>query len=418
MKNYSNQIKQLSRAMLYLICGLILVTSPTLAGKSTTIDGIVHMSNGDQPSDGRETMKLSELWRAGGEEDEDSIFGVITQVRVDKDLNTYLLDTQLSEVKVYDPSGEMIRTLSREGDGPGEVRTPIDMVFLQDGSLGILQAFPGRVVKVDLAGDPAGDITIGSPEEGGLVVLIDAQSREGQMVLGGTRIAQGTPGSRTTTNFIASFNEAGEELVRYEEGVTTMDFTNLKISEDDQYFPHLRHWAISRDGRIYTAPQRNEYVINVYSQDGELERIIKRQFDVPPRTEEQNANIQAIFEAQTANSPIEIDFKASDNEPVITSIFLDAKDFLWVEHSMSNRDQPDGVMRTYDVFDVSGHLVKQVAIECEGDGSSDGLIFAGESRVLLVKGYIGALRSLSAGGAPIGTSDEEEAPMEVVCFSR
>ena len=40
----------------------------------------------------------------------------------DDDGNIYLLDSQLSEVKVFSPDGEPLKTLSREGDGPGEFR--------------------------------------------------------------------------------------------------------------------------------------------------------------------------------------------------------------------------------------------------------------------------------------------------------
>ncbi len=417
MNGYQKISQNLTGVLAGVFCMLLLVSLPAIAGQETRIEGILHVQNGDKPDQGAETMNLSEIWRAGGDDDEESIFGIITQVRVDQEMNTYLLDTQLSEVLVYDPAGEMIKTLSREGDGPGEVRTPIDMVFLPDGSLGILQAFPGRVIKVDLNGDPAGEITLGSPEDGGMVILIDAFCSEDQMVFGGTKITQGE-GQQVITSFIASFNEAGEELIRFEEGVRTLNFADFKINEDEQYFPVLRHWTISPDRRLYTAPERNEYVINVYNLDGSIERVIERKFDVPPRTDEEIEVVQNLFDAQMANVPIEVDFKMSDNEPVITSLFVDARGLLWVEHCLSNKNQPDGIMRTYDVFDTAGNLIKQVAIECEGNGKTDGLIFAGEERVLLVKGYIAALRALSAQGASIAGSDEDEGPMEVVCFSR
>ena len=48
----------------------------------------------------------------------------------------------------------------------------------------------------------------------------------------------------------------------------------------------------------------------------------------------------------------------------------------------------------------------------------DGLIFAGEDRLLLGKGFIDALISLQTQGAgPSLSEDEEPAPMEVICYA-
>ncbi len=45
-----------------------------------------------------------------------------------------------------------------EGDGPGEVRGPRDMVLMDDGRVGVVQEVPGKMIFVDRLGNPAGDL--------------------------------------------------------------------------------------------------------------------------------------------------------------------------------------------------------------------------------------------------------------------
>lgn len=51
----------------------------------------------------------------------------------------FLLDQQLSEVKVFDSAGQWLRTMGREGEGPGEFRGPVDLALLPGGQVGVLQ---------------------------------------------------------------------------------------------------------------------------------------------------------------------------------------------------------------------------------------------------------------------------------------
>ena len=64
---------------------------------------------------GQETLELEELWRVGGWDDEEVLFGVITDIIADREGNFYMLDSQLNEVQVYAPDGEYLRTIGREG---------------------------------------------------------------------------------------------------------------------------------------------------------------------------------------------------------------------------------------------------------------------------------------------------------------
>ena len=82
----------------------------------------------DGPSLGVRTLVLKELWRVGGE-DEDVLFGRIVDVQRHPNGEVYILDNQMCQVVVISGDGEHLRDLSRQGDGPGEIRQPMGLVF-------------------------------------------------------------------------------------------------------------------------------------------------------------------------------------------------------------------------------------------------------------------------------------------------
>ncbi|MFH1145195.1 MAG: hypothetical protein V1774_11680 [Candidatus Eisenbacteria bacterium] len=406
----------ISRAWMWAaLVGTLCLAAPAWAGEHVTTDGVEHVVNKDKPKLEAQTLRLEKVWSAGGPDGE-ALFGLITQAIVDESGNVYLLDTQLSEVQVYSPAGEQVKTLSREGEGPGEVRTPTDLFFLPDGRLGLVQAFPGKVVTVDREGNPGGTITVGGtdPTAGGFMVLLDGSAAGGNLVLAGIHLATRET-SQDRTSFLASFTLEGVERTRYLERKSVLDFQNFKIVEKDQYFVYPRRWAVGPQGEVYAAPERDAYVIQVYSPEGKLVRVIERAFEPRPRTEKEMARVEAVAEAQTRQIPIEVEMNLEKTEPAITSIHARPNGELWVASSRSIHGQPAGIMVTFDVFDKQGDFSRQVAVACDGDGIEDGLFFAGSGHMLLVKGLADAAVSMQ--GATLETAEgEEPAPMEAVYY--
>jgi hypothetical protein len=404
-----------------LLITLLLLPGAALAAEEVTIEGVLHVRNPDTPAGGTETWQLEEVWRAGGDDDE-VFFGIITKVLTDDEGNVYMLDSQLSEVKVFSPDGEFLRTLSRQGTGPGEIQGATDMLLTADGNLGLVQSFPGKIIKIDLAGDPAGTVApaSGDPTQGGLMAVVDAQQAGGNLVMGGISIAVNpAEQTQTRTNFLASFDDEGKELARYEEKAVHWDFKNFVLSEKQQYFVHFRHWAVGPDGRVYAAPYRNRYAINVYQPDGTLDRVIEREYTSWERDERSRKIIDTIMAGQSRQFPFEIRTEIEETEADISSIHTGPEGTLWVRSSRSNQDQPDGIMMTYDVFDAQGGFEKQVAIACEGDGFEDGLFFAGDDRIIRVTSFLDAVVSIQAGGASASDDEEDdgdETPMEAICY--
>jgi len=130
---------------------LILVPLSASAGEVVQVDGVPHVRNAAVPAEGVQTQPLTELWRVGGE-DEEVFFGTIFSVLTDQDGNVYLLDGQLNQIEVYSPGGEHLRTLGREGEGPGEVRRAQDRLNLPGGRIRAVEQIPGKIVAFERDG--------------------------------------------------------------------------------------------------------------------------------------------------------------------------------------------------------------------------------------------------------------------------
>ena len=78
---------------------------------------------------------------------EEYLFGSVSAIAVDDDHNVYVLDGQARHVRVYDSDGTYVKTLGRDGEGPGEFKVPIGLaisnsrVLVRDPANGRVQLF-------------------------------------------------------------------------------------------------------------------------------------------------------------------------------------------------------------------------------------------------------------------------------------
>lgn len=369
----------------------------------------------DEPQLPPRTLTLQEQWRVGGE-DGDLLFGMMIDSVEDEAGNVYLLDAQLGEVSVISPDGEYLRTISGRGEGPGEVQMPQNLLFLPDGALGILEAFPAHVVTMDTEGVPGPEITIGVNADGavtGFRAAFQIACRNGSILLGGQRSTPSDVG-QARTQYLARISAAGEELVRYRESHMVLDFTRARFVETEMLPPFLLASALDGEGRAYCARSHDDYAIEVYGTDGSLEKVIERRFEPRRRTDREMSRLNALIDAWIQGFPGELERVLEKTEPTIDDLHVDDRGVLWVKHSRSGDDRPGGVLLTYDTFAPDGRWLQQVAIRGEGDPMYDGIRFLGDDRVLLIRGYVLA-RWASRGALNVDFGEEEAQAMEVIC---
>jgi hypothetical protein len=383
----------------------------------TPLGAVPVVENSEQPVGGNRVLQLQEMWRIGGEDDEENLLGVINKVMADDAGNLYLLDIQLTEVQVFSPEGDFLHSLGGPGDGPGELRRASDMVFMPDGTLGLVQGFPGRIVQVDMAGLPAGEWRLGGddPSAGGFFALQGAACLGGQLVLSGARITRGET-TRTAVNFISLFGMDQTELVTFIDKTSVREFRGADFSEKDNYFPHRGGWALAPDGRVYVAPERNGYKIEVYGPRGGVERAFSRSYESWKRTDQELEKARESMIPMRRRNRRAPDVVVEPTEKDILQMQVATDGRLWVLPSRGIKNQPSGIHSTWDLFDDQGNYAQTVSLACDGDGERDAIFFAGNDLVILVKEHAEAMTAFRGQSGEDQESELDARPLEVVCY--
>jgi hypothetical protein len=404
--------------LLLLLLLLALSNANTAAaGEKSTIEGVLHVHNGATPSSGTETIALEELWRVGGD-DEEILFGLVAQALVDDDNNVYLLDSQLSQVEVFTADGEHLKTLGRQGEGPGEFNAAFDMVFMPDGTLGVSQSFPGKLIKLNLDGTPAGTFqpTFGDATTGGFLALVNSLSAGGNLVLAGLDITfdQATF-TQVRRNFVASFDDTGKPKTTYVSVEKKWELRDFTLTDDlqDAVWGRL---DVGDDGKVVCGIPRNEYTLTVFNPDGTVDRVIHRECESWRRNDKARARMAAQNEGVLRQFPPGADYEIDDFAPIIASLDVRDDGSIWVMTSESQFTAAPGDY-TFDVFSPEGDYVKRITLQAEGSADDDLLVAAKEGLVFQITGFWDALTA-AIGGQGSGSEDEgeDDAPMEVVCY--
>jgi len=399
-----------------LFWALVVITVFLLPAGGSIAADVPRVDNPSEPAQGTHKVELEELWRIGGLDDEENIFGIVNRALVDDDNNIYLLDAQLSQISVFSPDGELVKVLGKEGDGPGEFRGPVDMAFMPDGTVGVVQAFPGKVIKLNLDNTPAGTWELGDPTSGGFFIMRALKSNGGVVVAGGTqqKIDQAI-GEINRRNFVGTLAEDGRLNAALTEVEHIMNLSNLKLDELEIIESPDRRFDVGVDGQTVVAIDRYGYEISVFDSAGELERVFSRQYESWPRDERAKKLWQNIFDFIETNQAPGAEIHIEDFQPDVEFLRVADDGSIWVLTSRAMWDSPEGIFTSYDVFSPDGVYQKKLDFVCEGDPVNDFLFFGGDDLAFVVTGFWDAALSQFGGNGAI-SEDEEPEPMSVICY--
>jgi hypothetical protein len=379
-------------------------------GSEVTKDGVTHVMNPATPIEPASTASPGELWRVGGEDDEDVIFGVVSNISADEEGNLYLLDAQLNEVMVFTDAGEYLRSIGRAGEGPGEFRRPIGMFFTPDGNVAVLQSMPGRIILMTPEGEAIGNHPVPEAPDGGMMMFFQGDRAGDHIILDTNSFVRRDTGMDITRELVR-VNAQGET-------VGTLHKAKMDVMSFDEKEMIAILWTCGPDGRVYVSDNFDGYSVKVYGPSGTVDHVIERAYEHRKRTAEEMEESKPRVMLQRGNRRESPETKGSETDRDIMALLPRHDGTLWVVSSHGGRDQVDGVIATFDVFGEDGRFEQQVTVEGDGDFVDDGIHFVGD-KLYVVKGLRSARRAQHGGREGEEMSEEElesAEPVALVCY--
>ena len=406
------------RRMLFGSCLLALGIAVSIPGAGRAEPEV--LDNPSSPPEGRVHLQPEEIWRVGGDpEDEDLFFGVVRHAVVDASGRTYLLDEQLVQIVVLDADGGFVDSFGREGQGPGELFRPREILWLPDGRLGVLHGRPTRIATFTTEGRAGEDIPIGHDDsERGFV--LEAQSAGPHLVLVRSLFEREGNVARSTRSLV-SLAADGTLGVTYREVHHEAPLTGgrggrrMFFMTAGQDFLHA--WALGPDGRVFVVGAADRYAIEVFEPDGTLAAILRRPYERVARTEQELEALRARNRAMRERMRGDLDLEVDPYAPNVLDLFVRADGEIWV-HTSEGRQA--GRLGGFDVYDAQGHFRRQVVLDVPFDPDNDEYEVR-RDRLLVYEEARDALRAMNAGspfaiGEAGGEDEAEPAPLSIVSY--
>ena len=283
--------------------------------------------------------------------------GRVIALDVDGHGRIWALDAQANVIRVFARDGHHVRTVGREGGGPGEFAGPAHMEFGPDGRLRVPDPQNNRISVIDTTG-----------------AFVDSRRMEGGFFV------SPWPGGFDRDGFYYSpipfdygDGEFGLALVRLDRDFTpvdtipdlrsplTRDAFEVRDGEGGgliasvPYSPGFRT-ARSPGGTTWgllTGPYRFFEV----DADGDTVLSVEVSFDpLPVTAADREAAVEELSWFTDQGGRVDPS-RIPDTKPAAWSLFIDDADHVWVDRVTSN---PGG--RDFDVFDPAGRLLGRVTL--------------------------------------------------------
>ena len=229
-------------------------------------------------------------------------FGEVSDLDFDGAGNLYVFDSQKQRVVVVDPAGRFLRMFGKQGDGPGELRSPVSIVVLRDGTTAI--ADMGHRAFVLFGADGQYQRTVGFGGDVGLTILgrLSGDGRGGvlsagqQMVMMQRAAGPGGPSGPVAPprgHPIVRFSLDGEggqrtlmrawQAPREETGGQSIQLgggravTAFRGPGAVAFEPQLLSGALPDGGLAFS--DSSAYAIKIMGPDGAVRRVLRRPFE-------------------------------------------------------------------------------------------------------------------------------------------
>lgn len=356
------QIAPAPAAWAILAVGLVVTTSGCAPGRDRGDDGapgvpasvevVRNPATGAwEPGEGWRLVEDLRVGRMDGSGPE--VWGSVVDVAVDGLGRLYVLDNQALEIRVFDADGRYVRTIGREGRGPGEIELSAALLFSPRGNLWVHDARNQRFTVFDTAGDYLGEHPIRTArfvqghrfaDDGSLLELVALPgTRTGSEVLVRSRLAADGSLQPVDTFPLSPLPRARTVIVRSERGTSV----SLRAATLPFTPPRLR--VLDPRGYVWTTATDGDYRLVQQRLSGDTVRLVERAYDpVEVTPEERSRALEPLAGADVDEDRI------PTVQPPIEALAVSGDGHLWVwRHVAAGR-------LAWDVFEPGGRYLGEV----------------------------------------------------------
>lgn len=287
--------------------------------------------------------------------DSNYVFGKPIMAIHSPDANIAVLDIQKLCILFYSPDGEYIRTVGREGSGPGEFLMPASFTFMSDGGMAVSDIMAGKITFFDsdyeysdqlIGFFPSAPTVIIGVDSGAIVGMLTAfdQTEEG-MFLGFS---------------LARWEGEVEPTVEYYSTFEPFDPSNIAASSKDIIFMA----TAAPDGRVFCAPLSTEdFIVEGYMPDGtsflhiedeDYQKVRKTDEEIQDEIDRVNENMAAYGVEGI------VEWEPDQYKTSISSLSIDNKERLWVRMGIYSEI-------VFRVYNMDGEFLFNAGVDLPGD---------------------------------------------------
>jgi len=342
-------MKKIKKTALATIGSILILMSSFYASaqKIKTEDGVKTIINGKKPNPPKNVpteMTLTEEISLGESGIEEEMFSENIFIAVDDKQNIYVTDMKLNNIKVFDHSGDYVRTIGKQGQGPGELNMPTGIQITPEGELMVEEVLNRR-------------LSFFTPEG----KFLRSTSTADKTSLTGLII--GPKGNMVGRELVLEENKIWWAIKKFDKDLTELltvdqvEFPN-PLQGKINLFDLMIVFDIDQDGNIIYGISK-EYEIKYLSPDGKHIKSITKKFDPTKITDEDKEEIlERMPETGQINLKERIEFPKY--YPAFQNFTIDEKGQIFVRTFEKGKKEGEYII---DIFDSEGYFISQMPLK-------------------------------------------------------
>jgi len=363
--------------------GLYVVGSGNGSGLQAGQAPIIINSRIPQPPDKKERTLIFEedLIIGVREGDENSMFGERVYFNVDEDGNIFVTDWDRKRIQKYGPDGRFLLTIGREGQGPGEFRNVWEPELDKDGNLYVVDISQKRISFFSREGQFVRQIGFPKVSPSSSILI----TSQGRYLMATSEIKKEDEAGVQWDTMIGLYDDKFGPLAVFHRDSRESKSPKSREQDDiaqfwadlmsDTAFTPSAHYVLAPNDEIYFGFS-NAYEIKVYSPEGKLARIIRKDYDPAPVTGQDKEQYEEFQRTEFLRS-LPAQFETAKKKalqliryPKFKPAYQDftVADNGWLYVFVETRGNGATVL---DIFDAEGHYL----VRTEADIPAEALRF-------------------------------------------